>query len=109
MAEENETPPVLTNQAGEIKPETPPTNAEVNNAVKTASANLPDNPTAQDMFEMINSLPDRIVDALREASTTKSTTKETQSTTHAENAQSSKDDGWFGYGSFGNWWTGKKS
>lgn len=84
----------------------PVTEAEATAAVQKAASTLPENPTGKDFAEMINALPERIVDALREATAT-TATKTTEEKTEVKTADP-KGGAFFGYDSFGEWFFGTK-
>lgn len=69
-----------------------------------AASNLnPDTMSPRDLVELINALPDKIVDAIREATVTK---QGSEAKPPAEVVSQGK---FFGYPSFAAWWVGNRN
>jgi hypothetical protein len=62
--------------------------------------------TPQQLVEMINALPDRIVDAIREATPARSTATQQDSSQAEDKTVERSKAGLFGGKSFAEWWTG---
>jgi hypothetical protein len=80
--------------------------SEVREAVSNtaAASNIdPDNMTPKQLVELINALPDRIVDAIKEAAPAKTVANPQPEEKPVESSKS----GLFGGKSFGEWWVGK--
>src|SRR4051812_40895699 len=71
------------------------------NAIKAQNLN-PDTMTPNDLVELINALPDKIVNAIREATVTKPAG-------NPPATESESQGKFFGYRNFAEWWTGNKT
>jgi len=101
---QSESPTVGQSESGTVS------QSEVREAVNNAAASSnvdPDNMTPRQLVELINALPDRIVDAIREATPPKTNSDNNAASTGGDNPVEKSKAGLFGGKSFGEWWVGK--